>query len=68
MFKRLLFWLVLVPVLVVNVAIAQQSPPTSPEVVQVSTAAAPTENYMPTPADLSSFENSDLLTAGYFGG
>ncbi len=68
MCKQLLFWLALVTMLVVSAAIAQQSPSTSEELKQVSTVAAPIVNYAPTPADLSSFENSDLLTAGYCGG
>ncbi len=68
MFRQLLFSAALVTMLMVNPANAQQSPPASEEANQVNEAAAPIEIYTPTPTDLASFANSDLLTAGYFGG
>ncbi len=71
MFKQLLFCSALVTMLMVNPANAQQSP-TSEKAKQiepqVEKAVALTASYTPTPADLASFANSDLLTAGYFGG
>ncbi len=71
MFCQLLFCAAIVTMLMVNSANAQQSPSASEKTkeikVLVQNAGSSVENYKPTPAELSNYANSDLLTAGKYG-